>query len=757
MRTMAVVAAAVVLLLVLAAAAMASPSPTGLLLRARDVPGYTAVPSDIASLTDSNDQGPNQAFVACAGSTPLLDQFDSGSGATVGSLYGVGQDPFGAPAYMIGSVIFDDGSTTDADDALAALGSSSFQQCWAATQDKLNKAQGIAAPLQPSIVTPLAAPPYGQASTAFTVDQHYAAGSQDFYDQESLVAFQQGPVVVMLEDYAYNASFPTSVLDEASRTIAARLGAVQRSTATTSGTGACTSPLLSGGPPLLSTPEAIAAVGQRLSYAGWTRIPAAATGAAQQYTCSWRGAHVNGGPYYRGLSLDLSISGPYAIGEAKSVLDTAMQGWGASPVSGIGDDAFYMPEQDDAQGLEVLSGNMTFEIGMSADSPQAAAQHQQVERRLAQLVLGGLGTTTLGATGQSGTAGTSGSAPDCSFSVSPEFGPEWVDELNSDFQRYSRNKLPVSVATLNLPGPLFLNFAPSIELYSFDICASGLIGDITQEPSATSDSLAFTAQPADCGTGLANRLSRTDQQGNGVPCSPKIGLYVDGEATLGGFDYSGPIAAWTSVDPKATPGDQDFTTTWQPKYSVLPGVSGSWSASEGPDAELTLLEIQLASYTTKVELVVASNAALDAEFGPSLVFDVQLSNKSLTQQLADDLKEGESEPEAAENLAKEVIDDANAAVQAEDGGFYGQAPAQIEETLEKTMDQDLIDAFNEWFASIKAGSPVANELVSEGVTPNEVPASAQTALEDTGTEAFSFGDVLDACLEDPEVCLVLAG
>lgn len=753
----AVAAALATALLVVVSSAQAieahsEPGAASLLLQQSDVPGYTIVPASQESLTDANDEGPNQAFIQCAGSTPLLDQFDSGrdSQATVGTLWGLGANPFGAPEYIIGSVVFDDGSTTDAEQTIAALQGSTFQNCWASTQDALNKQQGLVVPLRPSIVTPLQLTPYGDATSGFTVDQQFDAFGHKTDGYESLVAIQEGPIVVMLETDGYGSPFPSGTLTTAISDIAARMGASPQSTTPTTGDTPCRSPLLQGAQPLASTASVSAAAGAPLVYQGWTLAPASATDSAKTYACSWFGRRVRikDDPYYRGLNIYLSVRGPYAIGAAKPQFETDLKGWGATPASGIGDAYFWLPTQDDAQGIEVLCGDAILEVGMTTSIPDVTA-HQQIEEQLARAALSTLGACAVPSPSPSPRPGPT-PPPDgeCSFTASPETDPSWVDDLNDDFDRHLHDRLPIAVGTINFPGPVYLNFAPGIELTSFDLCASGLLDKVAQEPDSTSDSLAFTAEPAQCGTGSGPKVTNDGSTADGAPCTPESSATVDGESTLGSFDYDGDTASWTAVDPKATPADQSFAVTWQPTYSVLPGISGSWSADDGPEADLTLAEIDIASVKSTIHLVVAPNAALDVDFGPSLSFDVQLSNKSLIQSLGDDLAEGETEKEATDGLGREVEADAEAAVEAEDVDFFGAAPAQIGAQVQSEIDSDLLEAFNAWFASIASDSAVAEELANEGVTYQEVPPDAQAALEATEVPEITLEGALEDCATD---------
>jgi len=109
-----------------AAAAAAGPSLASVSLQASDVAGFTAVSSDIDSLTDPNDQGLDQAFIQCAGSKALLDQFDAGPAAYDSPYYGKGETQFGTPKYKIASVTFGDGPAAQAVSAFTTLASATM-------------------------------------------------------------------------------------------------------------------------------------------------------------------------------------------------------------------------------------------------------------------------------------------------------------------------------------------------------------------------------------------------------------------------------------------------------------------------------------------------------------------------------------------------------------------------------------------------------------------------------------------------------
>jgi hypothetical protein len=732
-----------------------------LLLQLSELPtGWYAVPASAdESLKDANDAGPNQAFIQCAGSTPLLDEFDSGPDAEVGNLYGYAHDPSGEPELILGSVAFDDGSVSDAEQAMAAF-HGQFPACWAATQDKLNTQQGIIVPVKPSTVTPALVSDYGDDTAAFTVYSDYGRWGDAY---EDIVAIREGATIVMLESDSYGYPFPSDTLAAAIATEAQALSAPAQVQHQGKGTSACTSPLLSGAAPLATTASVSAAVGAQLTYQGWTDF---GSGSQANYSCQWSGRRVTvpHDPYYRGLNLYVSVRGPFPIGAAKPQFTTDMKQWGvAAPSSGIGQGYFFLPAQDDNQGLEVLCGSAILGVGLSIESPSQLSPHHQIEEQLAKAALPQLGSCSVpipppGPTSATGPTSPSPPAGDatCSFTVSPETDPSWVDDLNDDFQSHLHDRLPITVGTINFPGPVYLNFAPGIELTSFDLCASGLVDHLTAEPDGTSDSLIFSAQPAVCGNGSGHHVTGGGSQG-GVPCAPRSGAEIDGESTFGQFEYDGDSASWTSVDPKVTPPDQSFTVEWKPSVSVLSGASGSWSAKDGLEANLSLAEIDIASIKATVDLVAAPGVSLEVDYGPSLSFDVQLSNKSLVQSLGSEEAEGETEEKATKQLTQEIREDAQAAVDAEDGGFdLGPSPAEIGAKAQDEIGSDVLEALDSWFGSITADSQVAEALANENILPQDVPADAEAAIATTETPEVTIGSsALTACEDDFADCIVL--
>jgi hypothetical protein len=698
-----------------------------LLLGPADLPGYTAQPASIMSLTDAHDYGPDQAFVDCSAGVPLLGQFDNGNtGVQIGPFYGTGHNPFGTPQFAIASVVFDDGSATDAEQALSALSNSSFQDCWAATQDKLNKQQGITVPTEPSTVASLSVPSYGDGTAAFSVNEQYDVLGRTVDGIESVVALRQGATLVMLVTVSYGASFPDSVLDSALGNIAQRAAAGRHQLEPTTGHGPCVAPVPAGGPPLLASDQVSAAVGTSLTYKGWTNTPASTSGGVASYECAWKGPRVNGGPYYHGVEVYLTISGPFPIGGAKAALTQQAKGWGTMVFqSSLGQPAIWIPMQDGYQALEVQSGNALVTVSMSVRTASQLSANQTAEDLLAADVLGVLGTLGgngatggSGATGSSGSSGASGASATC-------HGPGLANGLNSALQRALFNEVPVTLGEIDLPGPLFVDFAPLIQLYHFQLCVAGLTTSLLQRPSQTSESFSFTASPSGGGT-------------------------IDGESTLGPFSYDGGLAAWTSVDRNATPSGQVYAAQWSPSWSWHAGINAGVAVGRSLKLPLTIGTLYLTSRQPTLTLVRGRDASLAASWGPRILINVQVTNQSLTQDLGDDLAGGESETKAVDALSESVSEDLGATVQAEAESQVGAPLPQVEDivnSLDASIKPYMRDWFNRWFDSIAPDSPVAEALDAQDATLEDIPSGAAAALEETATPVLTFEDALEFCLE----------
>lgn len=712
----AVLASAVLVVAVTAPvhAAPAPVTPQRVSLQASDLPGFSAVDPSIETFQDPNDQGGDQAFIQCAGSTPLLDEFDIGSHATVSQAYGQGTNAFGSPVLSAASAVFTDGSATDAATAFAVLRSDSFQQCWARTQDALNRAQGITVPISPSTVSPLSVPAYGAGATAFTITLHYSALGTAITGEYGTSVIEYGTYVVMLITLGYDTTFPDALRLGALARIAARLGAPQRSTVTTTGESPCTAPSPVTPTTLLTDTEVGAALGAPMTYAGWTETPAAATGTVAERSCIWDGPRAPaGGPLPYQLAATLAVSDPYPIGGAKAQYDSELKGWQATSFSGVGDAAFWLPIQDWSEGLVVLTGDRVLTVGITARATDPQ-QYRPAELQLAALAVSRLGTGS----GTAGPAPPGSSIEDamCHLGLSLGVEPKWLHDINDAMQkaalRLRNTGIPIPIASIDMPSGFALNVAPSLDPGNFTFCGVGLTAAVDPPPWSQNDATQVKI------TGLGG------------------GTWTQ----LGPLVYSAPDGAWSTVD-QATPPGQPLVTKWGAVPTVVPwnpSFGLTWT-SEGLQAQLALAQIRVASVHSEVKLVVRGESVLSVDLGPSLLLTAYISNKNLVDELAKELKQevGDSDPAtagteaeqtAAQDLSAQAGDDLSAAMKVYDQQML-DISAKLTSELQGSVDQQLLAKFTTWFADLQAGSPEVQELVDEGVTADEVPVAAEAALE----------------------------
>ena len=193
------------------------PSVAQVGLEPNEVPGFSTIDRSVQTYQDPTDAGVDQAFISCAGSTPLLSEFDQGGDSTISQVYGQGDNGFGAPALSVASVVFGSNSASDVDAAYAQLASASFQQCWLTTIDSLNIAQGSVTPMNPSTLSSLTMPQLGSARTGFVMHWDVSVGSSALTGQFGVSVVETGPYVVALFTLAWGTAFPdatrTSVLE----------------------------------------------------------------------------------------------------------------------------------------------------------------------------------------------------------------------------------------------------------------------------------------------------------------------------------------------------------------------------------------------------------------------------------------------------------------------------------------------------------------------------------------------------------------
>lgn len=297
--------------------------------------------------------------------------------------------------------------------------------------------------------------------------------------------------------------------------------------------------------------------------------------------------------------------------------------------------------------------------------------------------------------------------------------------------------LPVAVATLDLPGDLYMNLAPSLDPGDFTFCSDGLTTAVLHPPPW------------------------------GDPAS-SLSLVAGSDGQFGPFTYSSVLAGWTSLD-QSTPRDQQFATKFDPG-SLVPSIAPSLGVdlSKGKlNIDLEVAQVVLLSRQMTVNLLVGTGKALSVGLGPKLELDLYVSKQNLVDELAKDLKEGQGDQAAEDDVADQIATDDAEAVGVDGDGYYGLTSDQINQMVTKIyneIDPDLIQAFNDWFAGLQAGSPDAQELENQDVTPDEVPADAEAALGgDTAGGVDLFGGKALACLvfgggpEDPlaDACAAL--
>lgn len=232
---------------VLVVAVLASVLPTGLAsaagtpatigVQASDVPGFA--PTANQTIRNPTDQGMVQSFLHCAQGNPLLGQFDTGPDATVSGLYGQGTGPLGTSADSVFSVVFTDGSASDAAAAYAVLTGTAFSSCWSTEWGEITTAitDGLATVVTPFHVEPLTTPTVGGADVSgYSLDGTFSALGVTLSDSVGVTAIGVGAFLAMLVTVGSGQSFPTTLRGALTTAIAQRMGAV-------SGSGSTTGPL----------------------------------------------------------------------------------------------------------------------------------------------------------------------------------------------------------------------------------------------------------------------------------------------------------------------------------------------------------------------------------------------------------------------------------------------------------------------------------------------------------------------------------
>jgi hypothetical protein len=208
-----------------APAAVASPSPAAVGIQPGDVPGYSPVSPTLTSLTSTTLPA---ALRQCASSDPLLGQFGTGPAATISTLYGQGEGPFGVPALLVGTAVFTDGSAADAQHAYTLLASPSLQSCWLSTYETITTAivSGLATLLTGSQTTlPDLSLGSNVQSASFGFVENVSALGETVRDSLGVTAIHVGTIVTLLFTLATNETFPETVRVGVAHDVAGRMGA----------------------------------------------------------------------------------------------------------------------------------------------------------------------------------------------------------------------------------------------------------------------------------------------------------------------------------------------------------------------------------------------------------------------------------------------------------------------------------------------------------------------------------------------------
>ena len=500
----------------------------------------------------------------------------------------------------------------------------------------------------------------------------------------------------------------------------------------TSGTTPCVVPQspIPTTTPLLNESDVSTAVGASFSYVGWTDEPGSGPNNVLVRQCQWTGpmlpAWAPGATGQETEQVTLSLSAPFGPGGAQAQFSSDMQAWqpGAATVPGLGDNAFTLPYQDEANALEVLTSDRIITVGIQAPSAQLI-QSDHSEVVLAGLVLNHLLGPQKKPPPPGAVNGTTGGpeSKDCGVSTALGVDTKLTQTLNKQINKWDFKHLPIAAATLTLPRTgLFLNLGPSFEPGDFTFCSKGISAASTHTPWTDPDST--------------------------------LGVQGGADASLGPFVYSSELAQWTQLD-KSTPQDQSFTTQFKfdPSVAFPKGFNVDIS-KQGLNASFVLSEVVLASGTVGLDLVNDSGKVLTVELGPQLVLDLYVSKKDLVDEIAKTLQEDpQSEQAAADDVAKQVATDEAAAIETEGEGFYGMSSSQIEMSLEQHLDPQLAQDFQSWLKGLTPESPDSVELQNEGVTVDDLPAADAAVFEGDaagGADGLLGKGVCDVLFGGPE-------
>jgi hypothetical protein len=666
------------------------------------VPGFSPVDPSLFTFQDPTDQGFAQAFIACAGNTALLSQFDTGPDADVSQAYGQGQNPFGTPETTIATAVFSDGTTTDAQLAYESLTSISFETCWAEQNDSLNSAQGLTVPITPTTISPLATPRYGQGAEGFTLNMNYSVLGQSTSSSLEATVIWSGSLVTLLLILNYQGTYPETSRLALVQRLAGRMDASSPPTA-------C-EPLNTPEPGsvLISTAQVIQDVSQTVSFQGETDSPNGGTNGtpAPTSTCSWLNPHAgplvsNLKPLPKGyLSAFVSVTGPYASVQAASQgyqQDKATWEPGATLQSGLGQAAFYLPEQDDVSPLIVLDDQYLLTVGVETKGTEHSG-----ELALAKTVLGILSTQIIATTPPA-------PPPPCTSHLSASLG----HELKLFNDKNKKQLWELTSEGVDIPGGFRGKVSASLGFGELDLCDS---------------SVTIKAPPQTWIT--------TTRKG------PKLSLTTNQAASAAGpFVYLGTGARW--VLPQGSPTNVHLASqfNWQrASFTINPTFSSSFDVNKPlvPDIELDIGQYSVPTFALTETLVDQKQALLRVTLGPTLDLTAGISKKDSEDLVKDGIAAGEAVQVAIDDVSEVITAEVTQGIEViESDGFKVILPVaalvaivhNLNSVLSQVFDLDP-DAVPIGIATsaVESGAATAGEsaevVAAEGVAATDVTAGS---------------------------------
>jgi hypothetical protein len=684
--------------------AAGSPSPASVSLQPTDIPGFAPVDPSIFTFQDPNDSSFDQAFIACAGSTPLLSQFDTGPDADVSQAYGQGQNEFGTPQIVIATAVFSDGTSTGAQLAYNTLSSFSFQSCWAQQSDALNTAQGLSVPASPTTVSPLPSPRYGQGTSGFTLNFNYSVlGAPNSFSLEA-TSIWSGSLVTVLLVLTDQGTFMESSRLALVKALAVRMDASAPPTA-------C-EPLNTPEPGnvLITTNQVIQDVSQTVSFQGETDSPNGGTNGttAPTSTCAWLNPHAS--PLVSNLKLpkgylsaNVSVTGPYASVQAASQnyqQDKATWEPGATTQSGLGQAAFYLPEQDNVSPLIVLDDQYLLSFGVETKGTEHSG-----ELALAKTVLGILSAQIIA---------TSPPAPPppCTSHLSAS-----LDHELKIFNDKSQKQLwKLASAGIDIPGGFRGKVSASLGFGELDLCDSSVI-------------IKAAAQ---------TWLSTT-------PKGPELSLTTTQAAPASGpFIYLGSGARWDL--PHGAPPNVHVASqfNWQhASFTISPTFSISFEATKPlqPDVELDVGQYSVPTFALTETLVSHKQSLLRATLGPTLDLTASISKKDAEDLVKDGIAAGEAVQVAIDDVSEDITAEVAQGIEVvESDGFKVIVPVVALVTLVPKLDAVLSQALDLDPDAVTLGTATADVLSGAEPTAGEI--AAVDAAEGAATTEVTAGSVV---------------